>query len=87
MRDRPRRDGRILGMTITNRTNMTMEPRYLRLPAVLARYSLSRSTLYDLMRKGFPKPIHLGRSSLWAVDELLTHEQHCANQREGTIQS
>lgn len=63
-----------------------MEPKYLRLPGVLARYGVSRSTLYDLMHKGFPKPIHLGRSSLWPIDELLTYEQNCANQREAAAQ-
>jgi prophage regulatory protein len=63
-----------------------MEPKFLRLPAVLARYGISRSTLYDLMHKGFPQPLHLGRSSLWPIDELLTYEQDRANQRKAAVQ-
>ena len=52
-----------------------MENEFLRLPAVLARYGISRSTLYLLIRAGqFPRPFHLGRSSLWSAKALIEHE-------------
>ncbi len=43
-----------------------------RLPSVVLRTTLSRSHLYDLMKKGkFPKPIKLGARSVgWRVDDV-----------------
>jgi len=53
-----------------------MESKYFRLPAVLQRYGLSRSTIYLLVaRSEFPRPIHVGRSSLWSMDELTRFDQ------------
>lgn len=45
---------------------------YLRRRAVLARYDLRTSTLYDWIAKGlFPRPVQLGpRAVGWAVEEL-----------------
>ena len=38
---------------------------YLRLPQVIAKYGLCRSSIYERM----PKPIKAGRASLWLEDE------------------
>jgi len=53
-----------------------MENEFLRLPAVLARYGgISQSTVYQLIKDGrFPRPIHIGRSSLWSAQALAEHE-------------
>lgn len=44
-----------------------------RLPEVIARTGLSRSTIYDLIRKGkFPSQISLGPCAVgWVEDELV----------------
>jgi prophage regulatory protein len=51
-------------------------PRYLRLPAVMARYGCSRATVYAWIARGhFPAPIKLGlRLAAWRVDALETWE-------------
>ena len=50
---------------------------YLRRRAVLARYDLRTSTLYDWIAKGlFPRPVQLGpRAVGWAVEELEEWER------------
>ena len=63
-----------------------MEPKYLRLPAVLQRYGVARTTIYDLVAKSaFPRPIHIGRSSLWCIDELTRFDQAKIVERENII--
>jgi predicted DNA-binding transcriptional regulator AlpA len=53
-----------------------MQAEFLRLPAVLQRYALGRTTIYDLVAKSeFPCPIHVGRSSLWSIEELARFDQ------------
>lgn len=45
--------------------------RLLRLPEVLSRVALSKSTLYARIRDGsFPKPVHLGTLSAWVEAEV-----------------
>ncbi len=45
--------------------------RLMRLPEVLQYTGLPRSTVYAMMRKGFPKPVKLSeRSSAWRSDEI-----------------
>jgi len=39
-------------------------PQILRLPAVIERTGLSRTTIYRLTEHGFPKPIKLGPNSI-----------------------
>lgn len=56
-------------------TTMTDMPptrqRLLRLPEVLERVGLSKSTLYARIRNGtFPKPVHLGTISAWVEREI-----------------
>lgn len=52
-----------------------MSTKFIRLADVLVRYSLSKSTIYGLISKGeFPAPVHLGRSSLWSVDQLNSYD-------------
>jgi predicted DNA-binding transcriptional regulator AlpA len=60
-----------------------MEAKYLRIPAVLQRYGIGRTTIYDLVAKSeFPRPIHVGRSALWSIDELARFEDAKALERE-----
>lgn len=65
-----------------------MSAQYLRRPAVSERYSLPRSTLYDLIAKGrFPKPVRLGiRAVAWPIYELEAWERDRAAEREAVIQ-
>ncbi|QBH01238.1 helix-turn-helix transcriptional regulator [Xanthomonas oryzae] len=45
--------------------------RFLRLPDVLERVALSKSTVYSRVRaKTFPKPVHLGTTSVWVESEI-----------------
>lgn len=45
--------------------------RFLPLPQVQARTSVCKATLYELIREGqFPKPIKLGRKSVWLEAEV-----------------
>tara|TARA_B100000424_G_scaffold160610_1_gene123020 strand:+ start:285 stop:473 length:189 start_codon:yes stop_codon:yes gene_type:complete len=56
---------------------MEIEKRFLRLPQVMERYSLSESTIYRKRRSGeFPKPIQLGdRAIAWAITDLQKYEK------------
>lgn len=45
--------------------------RLIRLPEVLRRVGLSKSTLYAKIRRGeFPKPVELGSLRAWVEDEV-----------------
>jgi predicted DNA-binding transcriptional regulator AlpA len=61
-----------------------MEQEFLRTRAVCARYGIARSTLYQRLKDGFPKPIFLrgGRCAFWKLSELVAYEAECAMQRE-----
>jgi len=53
---------------------------------VLQRYGVARTTIYDLVAKSaFPRPIHIGRSSLWCIDELTRFDQAKIVERENII--
>jgi prophage regulatory protein len=54
----------------------TDEARFLRLPAVLARYGCSRASVYAWIARGeFPQPVKLGRRLVaWQRHELETWE-------------
>jgi prophage regulatory protein len=58
--------------------------RFLRRPAVSARYGLPPSTLYDWIAKGqFPRPVRLGvRSVGWALEELEAWERDRLDRRD-----
>jgi prophage regulatory protein len=47
---------------------------FLRLPAVIERTGLSRSTIYEMVERGdFPKPVKIGaRAIAWPVSSLET---------------
>ena len=45
-----------------------------RMSKVCERFSISRPTVYRLMKDDFPKPIKVGRSSLWINSELDSYE-------------
>jgi prophage regulatory protein len=51
-------------------------PRFLRRRAILARYSISNSTLYAWMAAGtFPRPVLLaGRTVAWPLEGLMSWE-------------
>jgi prophage regulatory protein len=52
-------------------TTPTTTQRLLRLPDVLDRVGMSKSTLYSRIRdKTFPQPLHLGTSSVWVESEV-----------------
>ncbi|UXA66064.1 MULTISPECIES: helix-turn-helix transcriptional regulator [Xanthomonas] len=52
-------------------TTPTNTQRLLRLPDVLDRVGMSKSTLYSRIRdKTFPQPLHLGTSSVWVESEV-----------------
>jgi prophage regulatory protein len=45
--------------------------KYIRLPELISHVALKKPTIYKLIKKGlFPKPIKLGRSSLWSAEEV-----------------
>lgn len=45
--------------------------KFLRLPEVIDRTGLSKSSLYDLAAKGlFPKPVRIGGASRWPEHEV-----------------
>lgn len=46
--------------------------KFLRLPVVIERTGLSRSTIYDQMERGeFPRPVKIGaRAIAWPADRL-----------------
>ena len=52
--------------------NLEKPNKILRLPAVLERIQLSRSTLYAMLSRGdFPPPIKLGvRARAWRVEDI-----------------
>ncbi|RFF46221.1 helix-turn-helix transcriptional regulator [Xanthomonas campestris] len=52
-------------------TTPTTTQRLIRLPDVLERVGMSKSTLYSRVRAGtFPKPVHLGTLSAWVESEV-----------------
>ncbi len=59
-------------MTSTNASETLLQVRFLRLPEVLERTGLSRSTIYArLERKLFPKPVSLGARAVgWIESEV-----------------
>ena len=46
--------------------------KFLRMPAVLERTGLSRSTVYDMMDRGeFPRPVKIGvRAIAWPIERV-----------------
>ena len=62
-----------------------MTPRILRLRKLLARYDVSRSTIYKWMDEGtFPAPIKLGpRAVGWLESELDSFDRERIAERDG----
>lgn len=58
----------------------------LRLPQVIERTSLRRSTIYEMMQKGsFPKPVKPNqRSNGWIEDEIIDWVATRIAEREGS---
>ena len=59
--------------------------RLLRLPKVIERTALGRSTIYDLMEKGvFPRPIKItgARQNAWVADEIDAYIEARIAERE-----
>jgi prophage regulatory protein len=66
------------------KTEGTMQ-RLLRLPQVIERTSLSRSTLYELMERGaFPRPVKItgARANAWVQSEVEEYVRARIAQRE-----
>jgi prophage regulatory protein len=56
--------------------------RIIRLPEVLERVSLSRTTIYQKIQEGsFPKQLKLGRASGWLESEIDAWIEKLANSR------
>lgn len=47
-------------------------PQILRLPAVIERTGLSRTTIYRLTEHGFPKPIKIGPNAVGWLEEDIS---------------
>lgn len=62
-----------------------MARRLIRLPQVIARTGLSRSTIYARAKAGaFPKPVNLGNSlSAWVEDEIDAWVEARIAERDG----
>ena len=62
-------------------TSQTPEVRFMRLKDVLETCGLSKSSIYDAIKKGeFPKPVRLyGRTSAWIKSEVLQWAQSRIN--------
>jgi prophage regulatory protein len=64
-------------MECTQKIEAPRPKRYLRRPAVQARYGqVSTATLYDWMNRGlFPRPVRIGsRMVAWSEDDLDAHD-------------
>lgn len=58
--------------------------KFIRLPQVIERTALSRSTIYEMMQAGsFPRPAKIGvRSNGWLESEIQNWMEQRAAQRE-----
>jgi predicted DNA-binding transcriptional regulator AlpA len=59
------------------------ELRFLSLRDVLARLTISRSLLYELIKDPvhpFPAPLHIGRRSVWVANEVEAYMQEILSQ-------
>jgi predicted DNA-binding transcriptional regulator AlpA len=67
-----------------SRSQHTSEPRFIRLDEVLTMCRKSRSSVYELIKKGeFPAPVKLrGRSSAWISNEIVQWLKSCIDARE-----
>jgi prophage regulatory protein len=63
--------------------------KFWRLPQVLKRYPVGRSTLYEMVRAGtFPAPVKLSsRAVAWVDEELDEHDERLLAEREGKPES
>lgn len=58
---------------------------YMQLPEVCALLGVSKSYIYAAMRRGFPRPIKLGRSSRWVRAEVEAWAQRAAYARDAEV--
>jgi prophage regulatory protein len=57
-------------MTIVTKRKKRVQRRFLRLPEVIARTGLSRSTIYVRIEQGrFPRPVSLGARAVGWIEE------------------
>lgn len=60
----------------------TADTRFMRLPELMTRVGLGRSKIYEMMAEGeFPKPIKLGRASVWPnhiVEQWMSKQMSAA---------
>lgn len=57
--------------------------RFVRLPEVLTSIGVSERTLYDLMKRGeFPRPVKIGKMSVWVDEEIEAWQQARLDERQ-----
>lgn len=57
-----------------------MQKKLLRLPAVLELIPVSKTVWYQGIKSGeYPKPIKVGRASMWLESEIMELIDHMAN--------
>lgn len=54
-------------------SNLNSEVTLMRIPQILEVMPISKSKFWLMVQKGeFPKPIKIGRSSFWTIDQVQT---------------
>jgi prophage regulatory protein len=62
-------------------TTKDMEVSLMRIPQILKVMPISKSKFWLMVQKGeFPKPIKIGRSSFWTIDQVQTFIRERAGQ-------
>jgi prophage regulatory protein len=62
-------------------TTKDMEFSLMRIPQILKVMPISKSKFWLMVQKGeFPKPIKIGRSSFWTIDQVQTFIRERAGQ-------
>jgi len=62
-------------------SNSNSEVTLMRIPQILEVMPISKSKFWLMVQKGeFPKPIKIGRSSFWTIDQVQTFIQERTNQ-------
>lgn len=77
---------------ILQKETSSMSQRLIRLPQVKQMVGLGTTAIYERIKQGsFPKPIKLGRMSMWVESEVQEwiaeriYEGRCANQRQAQV--
>jgi len=64
-------------------SNSNSEVTLMRIPQILEVMPISKSKFWLMVQKGeFPKPIKIGRSSFWTIDQVQDFIKGRVNQRD-----